>query len=83
MPQLTSTKAVSPDIIVSPTLANLKLNRGPSDLSGTAIAFLYGNAAAFDQAMLIYVWDHDSVAAGNDTTVVAPTGVTTGRWLKP
>lgn len=83
MPQVTTNKYVSPNIIACPTLANLRLNRGPADLSGTAIALLFGNAAAFDQAVLIYVWDHDDVTGDNGTTFIAPTGVTTGRWRKP
>lgn len=81
MPQVYTNTYKDPDPIVAPTLANLKLNRGPADRSG-AVAILNGNAAEFDQASLRYTWDHDSVTAGNDTTVVAPTGVTTGRWRK-
>lgn len=81
MPQQTPDKYTDPAPISCPTLANLKLQRGPSDLSGARAALL-GNAAIYDQAALHYWWDHDSTTAGNDTTVVAPTGVTTGRWVK-
>ncbi len=72
-----------PDIVVSATLANLRLRRGPADQSG-AVAIMFGLSAAFDQAVKIYVWDKDSSTADNGTSVIKPTAVTgNGRWRSP
>lgn len=74
------------DTVVCPTLANLKLQVGSMRTGDYNVALLIGNAAAFDQAALWYVWDADLTTAGNDTTIVQPddiTGSNPGRWRKP
>lgn len=74
------------DIIVCDTLANLKLQVGSMRAGDRNIAYLNGNAAAFDQAALRYIWDSTLTTAGNDTTIVQPdaiTGSNPGRWRKP
>lgn len=87
MPEVydTPTYKVS-DIIVCDTLANLKLQVGSMRDGDRNIALLNGNAAAFDQAALWYVWDSELTTAGNDTTIVQPTaieGSDPGRWRNP
>lgn len=74
------------DVVVCPTLANLKLQVGSMRDDDYNVCLLIGNAAAFDQASLIYVWDAELTTAGNDTTIVQPdaiTGSNPGRWRKP
>lgn len=72
-------------VVIAPTLANLKLNQGGLATGNYALAYLIGNAAAFDQAGLWYAWDPALTTAGNDTTIVQPTAITgasPGRWRK-
>lgn len=84
MPQVYVNKYQDPVVLMAPTLANLKLNQGGLDSASKDIAVLFGNAAAFDQAIKLYVWDPASEAGNNDTTVIQPTAVTgPGRWRAP
>lgn len=87
MPEVytTPTYKVS-DIIICDTLANLKEQVGSMRAGDRNMAILNGNAAAFDQASLRYIWDAELTTAGNDTTIVQPdaiTGSNPGRWRKP
>lgn len=74
------------DIVVCDTLADLKLQVGSMRDGDRNVAYLNGNAAAFDQALKVYVWDSELTTAGNDTTIVQPTaieGSDPGRWRCP
>lgn len=74
------------DVVVCPTLANLKEQVGSMRTGDYNVALLIGSSAAFDQASLWYVWDAELTTAGNNTTIVQPdaiTGSNPGRWRKP
>lgn len=50
---------------------------------GQALAVLLGSTSQFDTtAQGLFAWNPASSAGDNGTTIIKPTNVTTGRWIK-
>lgn len=92
MPNLSLQNEVytDPYIFVAPTLAAARLVKGPTETPATLtpasgpfpLLCLLGGTGIGDQtAPKWYYWLSYSNAADNGTTVIAPTGLATGRWV--
>lgn len=85
---ITNNVYTEPQIYVAPTLAQARKVKGPTTdprvaAGGYPLLALLGINAAFDGATSYqwYSWDPTSTALELDTSVIKPTGLTTGRWL--
>lgn len=53
-----------------------------TEIPDKAVALKTGASARDDAAHTIWVWDAASTASAG-ATVIKPTNITTGRWIKP
>ena len=83
MPQENEYRYGGFDPAVYPTLADMRADPDYTT-TGYPVAILTGGAAAFDVTPSgVYVWNPDSAAADNGTTVIAVTANTgNGRWIR-
>lgn len=66
------------DKITVSTIADLRLISGV----GVSSAYLVGHSSPEDGGHGVFYWDADSVLSDNGGTIVAVTGVATGRWIR-
>lgn len=81
MPLITTNTYVSPNIIVTDTVANLRLV--DMQLCDNAVAFLHDNTAGGTAAL--YKYESSSSSADNGSTIIKPDSVSAsaaGRWLR-